>query len=201
MTARDTTMREPILLGGDHPLRDQAEAFIRRLYAAEYGADIKKFPSRIIASLDHFDQINCAAGIRSKDDGFFSESYLNTPVEEALGRFAERKVSREQIFEVTTLASQAHRTTLHFIEAIGKFGEANGFNWSFFTLTRRLALLVSRLGHPMIQLADADQCRITDHHLWGTYYASEPKVFAIQSPRVAPGSRNPSERTMYAPSL
>jgi Thermostable hemolysin len=194
-------MREPIVLGGGHPLRDQAEGFIRRLYAAAYGADIKKFPSRIIASLDHLDRINCAAGIRSKDDGFFSESYLNTPVEEALSRFAEREVSREQIFEVTTLASHAHRTTLRFIDAIGKFGEGNGFDWSFFTLTRRLALLVGRLGHPMIYLADADQRRIPDHHLWGTYYASEPKVFAIQSPTVVPGSRNPGERTMNAPSL
>jgi len=194
-------MREPILLGAGHPLRDQAEAFIRRMYAAEYGAEIKKFPSRIIASLDLFDQISCAAGIRSDDDGFFSESYLSIPVEETLSQIVSREVLRSQIFEVTTLASQAHRTTLRFIEAIGKFGEANGFDWSFFTLTRRLSLLVGRLGHQMIHLVDADYRRIPDHHLWGTYYASEPKVFAIQGPRAAAHSRNPGERIMHARAL
>ena len=191
-------MREPVLLGTDHPLRDQAEAFIRRLYAAEYGAEITGFPSRIMASLDRFDQIRSAAGIRSKDDGFFSERYLGVPVEEALSRVSRRGVSRAQIFEVTTLASQAHHTTLRFIEAIGKFGEANGFNWSFFTLTRRLSLLVGRLRHPMIHLADADHRRIPDHHLWGTYYASEPKVYAIQSPSGAAESLNQEKRIRHA---
>jgi hypothetical protein len=191
-------MREPILLGADHPLRDQAEAFIRRLYAAEYGAEITGFPSRIIASLDRFDQIWSAAGIRSKDDGFFSERYLDMPVEEALSRISVRGVSREKILEVTTLASQAHRETLKFIKAIGEFGEANGFNWSFFTLTRRLSLLVGRLRLPMIRLADADHRRIPDHHLWGTYYASEPKVYAIQSPRGAAESLNQEKRIRHA---
>jgi hypothetical protein len=31
-------------------------------------------------------------------------------------------------------------------------------------------------------LADADYRRIPDHQRWGTYYASQPKVFAIPSP-------------------
>jgi hypothetical protein len=191
-------MREPALLGTDHPLRHQAEAFIRRLYAAEYGAEITRFPSRIIASLDRFDQIRSAAGIRSKDDGFFSERYLSMPVEEALSRVSMRGVSRERILEVTTLASQSHRETLKFIKAIGEFGEANGFNWSFFTLTRRLSLLVGRLRHPMIHLADADPGCIPDHHLWGTYYASEPKVYAIQSPRSVAEALNSGKRITHA---
>jgi hypothetical protein len=49
---------------------------------------------------------------------------------------------------------------------------------------------VERLGHPLTHLADADYRRIPDHERWGTYYASEPKVFAIASPRLALGRQD-----------
>jgi hypothetical protein len=135
--------------------------------------------------LNDRDEIACAAGVRLQDDGFFSERYLDSPIEQALGVASQRAIARAEIFEVTTFASRAPRATAGFIESVGRFGEANGFLWSFFTLTRRLHRLVERLGHPLTLLADADYRRIPDHERWGTYYASEPKVFAIASPRLA----------------
>jgi Thermostable hemolysin len=131
-------------------------------------------------------EIACAAGVRFQDDGFFSERYLDSPIEQALAVASRRTIARAEIFEVTTFASRAPRATAGFIESVGRFGEANGFVWSFFTLTRRLHKLVERLGHPLTHLADADHRRIPDHERWGSYYASEPKVFAIASPRLAP---------------
>lgn len=178
-------MRETIIVRDGDALRDVAETFIRNVYAAEYGAELQTFPSRIFALLNDSDEIACAAGMRVQDDGFFSERYLDLPIEQALGAASSRTISRGEIFEVTTFASRAPRATIGFIEAIGSFGEKNGFVWSFFTLTRRLHRLVERLGQPLTHLADADYRRIPDHEQWGTYYASEPKVFAIASPRLA----------------
>jgi hypothetical protein len=178
-------MYETIVIREGDALRGHSEIFIRNVYAAEYGALIQTFPARIFALLNDRGEIVCAAAFRSQGDGFFSERYLDSPVEQALGALAKRRVARSEIFEVTTFASRMPRATSAFIESIGRFGQANGFLWSFFTLTRRLHRLVERLGHPLIHLADADYRRISDHERWGTYYAAQPKVFAIASPRLA----------------
>ena len=178
-------MYETIVIREDDALRDQSETFIRNVYAAEYGALLQTFPSRIFTLLNDRGTIVCAAGFRSQGDGFFSERYLDSPIEQTLGAVSKRTIARSEIFEVTTFASRMPRATVGFIEAIRGFGEANGFLWSFFTLTRRLRRLVERLGHPLTHLADADYRRISEHERWGTYYASEPKVFAIASPRLA----------------
>jgi Thermostable hemolysin len=185
MKARGAPMRETIVIREADSLRGGAETFIRDVYATEYGAQLQSFPSRIFALLNDRDEIACAAGVRFQHDGFFSERYLDAPIEQALGLASRRTIARGEIFEVTTFASRAPRATAGFIESVGRFGEANGFVWSFFTLTRRLQRLVERLGHPLTHLADADHRRIPDHERWGTYYASEPKVFAIASPRLA----------------
>jgi hypothetical protein len=195
-------MYETIVIREGDALRDQSETFIRNVYAAEYGALLQTFPSRIFTLLDDRGEIVCAAAFRSQGDGFFSERYLDSPIEQALGALAKRRVARSEIFEVTTFASRMPRATSAFIESIGRFGQANGFLWSFFTLTRRLHRLVERLGHPLIHLADADYRRISDHERWGTYYAAQPKVFAIASPRLAINfDDSQGTRTLYAETL
>jgi hypothetical protein len=184
MKERGTPMCDIVEVRDGDALRDVAETFIRNVYAAQYGAQLLTFPSRILALLNAHGEIVCAAGVRLQDDGFFSEHYLDSPIEQALGVASNRTIARGDIFEVTTLASREPRVTARFIQAIGGFGERNGFVWSFFTLTRRLHLLVERLGHSLTHLADADYRRIPDHERWGTYYASEPKVFAVASHRL-----------------
>jgi hypothetical protein len=174
-------MRKIALLTNDDARRRRAERLIRETYAARYGARLETFPFRIIALLDNRDEPLCAAGLRLVDDGFFSERYLDTPVEEVVSRISTRPVKRSAIFEVTTLASQAPLATAEFISEIGTFGEEAGFEWSFFTLTRRLHFMVSRLGIAPTFLAEADRRRIADSERWGTYYACEPKVYAVAS--------------------
>jgi hypothetical protein len=198
MRARGAPMCETIVIREGDALRHVAETFVRNVYAAEYGAQLQTFPSRIVAFLNDRGDIVCAAGVRLQDDGFFSERYLDLPIEQALGAASKRTIARGEIFEVTTFASRAPRATAGFIESVGNFGETNGFVWSFFTLTRRLHRLVERLGHPLTYLADADYRRIQDHERWGTYYASEPKVFAIASPRLALDGRDRQGTGPYA---
>jgi hypothetical protein len=178
-------MGETVIIREGDALRGHAENFIRNISAAEYSAKLQTFPSRIFALLNDNDDVACAAGLRFQDDGFFSEAYLDFPIEQVLRELSGRTIARSEIFEITTFASSSPRATAGFIESIGRFGEANGFLWSFFTLTRRLHRLIGRLGHPLVHLADANCRRIPDHERWGTYYASAPKVFAISSPRLA----------------
>src|SRR6202043_4144305 len=132
------------------------------------------------------------------DDGFFSERYLDIPIEDAVSAISARTVDRSAIFEVTTLASRAPLATAQFIAEIGNFGERAGFEWSFFTLTHRLHLMVRRLGIALTYLGEADRRRIADSERWGTYYASEPKVYAVASRRLTKSSDFDQKRGRYA---
>jgi Thermostable hemolysin len=189
------------LLANDDALRRPAEEFIKHTYEARYGARLETFPSRIIALLDQRDEILCAAGLRFLDDGFFSERYLDTPIEDVVSAISARAVNRSAIFEVTTLASRAPLATAEFIAEIGSFGERAGFEWSFFTLTRRLHLLVSRLGVALTLLGEADRHRIADSERWGTYYACQPKVYAVASRRPKRSDDGPQRREQYAATI
>jgi Thermostable hemolysin len=194
-------MRTTALLTNDDPRRPSAEAFIKNTYSARYGARLETFPSRIIALLDRRDDILCAAGLRFLDDGFFSERYLDTPIEDVVSAISARAVNRSAIFEVTTLASRAPLATAEFIAAIGNFGEKAGFEWSFFTLTRRLHLMVSRLGIAPTLLGEADSRRIADSERWGTYYACQPKVYAVASRRLKMGCGRTERGEGYAAAI
>src|ERR1700722_5697446 len=115
-------MLKTALLTNDDPRRHSAEEFIRKIYADRYGALLETFPSRIFALLDNRDEILCAAGLRFLEDGFFSERYLDIPIEDAVRAISIRPVNRSAIFEVT-LASRAPLATTEFIAEIGTFGE------------------------------------------------------------------------------
>ena len=177
-------MLETILIDDGHRLRSAAEAMIRTIYKKTYDADLAAFPPRLMAHLGTDGEICCIAGLRYEEDGFFSERYLDAPIEKLLGEAAGRPVSRGDIFEVTTLASHSPRATIAFLAAIAARGEADGFLWSFFTLTRRLSALVQRLGVAPLFLADADPSRIPDVARWGSYYTCSPKVYAAPSARI-----------------
>ena len=194
-------MRATALLTDDDPRRPLAEAFIKNTYSTRYGARLETFPSRIIVLLDHRDEILCAAGLRFLDDGFFSERYLDTPIEDVVSAISARAVNRSAIFEVTTLASRAPLATAEFIAAIGNFGEKAGFEWSFFTLTRRLHLMVSRLGIAPTLLGEADSRRIADSGRWGTYYACQPKVYAVSSRRLKMSGNGSQRGEQYAATI
>lgn len=177
-------MLNTILLTKDDPARHSAEALIKTIYAAQYGADLRAFPTYLIALVDSREGIQCAAGLRFADDGFFSESYLDSSIEAALSALSARAIDRDAIFEVTTLVSRAPLATGRFVEGIATFGERAGFDWSFFTLTRRLQHKLSRRGIELSCLGDADRRRIANAERWGTYYAADPKVYAVPNPSV-----------------
>ena len=120
-----------------HRLRGKAEQFIRQVYEEEYGAQLSAFPRRLLVKIGQQGEILCAAGLRTSAEGFFSERYLDTTVETALARVQGQPVARERIFETSTFASRSPRAVPLFIGQIIDWGENSGFEWSFFTITRR----------------------------------------------------------------
>jgi hypothetical protein len=161
-----------------HRLRAKAELFIREVYDAEYGARLDGFPRNLFAALGAQGEILCAAGLRTPSDGFFSERYLDGPIETVLTRLEGRPVIRDRIFEISTFASRSPNSIPPFLGHVISTADSMGFDWGFFTLTRRLRLLLDRLGLDISLLASADAARIEDAAAWGSYYDREPKVYA-----------------------
>jgi hypothetical protein len=168
-----------LVIPENHRLRGKAERFIREAYAREYHAKLAAFPPRLLIEIDHQGEILCAAGLRSSVDGFFSERYLDTTIETALTGVRGQRVARERIFETSTFASRSPRSVPYFISQIIDWGETSGFEWSFFTITRRLSTLLDRLGLELAPLGSANPARIENAALWGSYYEQDPRVFAV----------------------
>lgn len=162
-----------------HASRRAVERFIADLYAYHYGAEIVHFPPALLALQDRHGAIKCASGLRFAEDGFFSEYYLDEPIEAALTRYAQAPIARHAIFEVTSLASAAPSAAMQFLRGVVAYGELAGFSWAFFTATGRLRLLLSKLDLPIITLGRAQRTRVLNPDAWGTYYETDPCVCAV----------------------
>jgi hypothetical protein len=180
-------MPKTAIVTRDDPSRPDIEAFIKKIYRLTYNASVDDFPARLIAFSGDNDELLCAAGLRTAEDGFFSEKYLDAPIEKILGDLSRQTVGRDEIVEVSTLVSLAPAEVSKFIADMISFGKANRFSWSFFTATARLRRVVEKLGLSPIYLGDADHRRIVNFERWGNYYAGEPRVYAITSPPLAAG--------------
>ena len=168
-----------IIIPRDDRLRPKAEQLIKEIYAQHYGARITAFPDTLVARIAADSTIECAAGLRFAADGFFSEAYLDAPIEAVLSPLRRPRARREKIFEVTSLASRAPHLVASFLRKIIACGEAAGFEWAFFTATLPLKALLQRLKLPLAPLANADRSRVANHDAWGRYYELAPGVYAV----------------------
>jgi len=185
-------MRTTAIIAAEDAARPDVEDFIRGIYREHYGASVDNFPSQLISMSDG-DRIVCAAGLRTERDGFFSEHYLDAPIDTILSGYSDRSVKRAEILEISTLASRAPAEIPRFISSLIAFGKSNRFAWSFFTATARLQRIVVRLGLSPIYLAEADRTRIAGFERWGDYYATTPRVFAVTGPQLSVKRRPPRD--------
>lgn len=182
-----------VLVTRTHPLRGATEACVASVFRAAYGARGLSFPPLLVAQIDAADRPLCAAGVRTAADGFFSEAYLDRPIERLLAERLGRPVARDAVLEVTQLASRSAERSSAFVRRIVALGRLAGFELAFFTATARLRRLVARLGIPLIDLGPADPARLADAGRWGSYYAAAPRVCAVDGRALAPSARAAGE--------
>jgi hypothetical protein len=129
--------------------------------------------------MDPGERVQCAAGLRDSSEPFLSESYLDQTIETVLAQRVGTKVERREIVEVSSLASRSQVELVAFMRELICYGASLGFNWAFFTATDRLQRILRCIELPLIDLAVARPDRIAAAELWGSYYDSDPRVFAI----------------------
>lgn len=168
-----------LVLSQRHSRRAEIEHFIVDVYRRHYGASVPAFPAILLALLGRDGNCQCASGLRFANTGFFSECYLDRPIEELLAQASGVRVYRERIFEVSGLASRAPQRSAQFLRYIVSYGETAGFDWAFFTATERLRDLLAALGLPILMLSAADRDRAQSPNSWGSYYDRAPMVCAV----------------------
>lgn len=165
----------------DHcdPLRADIEDYVRRVFASQHAAIVREFPDRLVAIVGSDRAPLCAAGIRTAEDGFFSECYLGAPVESVLARVSGNTVARGEVIEVTSLASERPGHAFMLLDHITQMGRADGRSWGLFTATEKLRRCLARAGLPVVTLGSASAEAVSNRADWGRYYEANPAVCAM----------------------
>jgi hypothetical protein len=175
--------RAPVLLrvDRDHPERAAVERFIRTVYAAHFGADVRQFAPRLVALHDADGEIVAAAGYRpAGTEPLFLERYLPAAVELLLGE-AGKRPERARIAEVGHLAADRAGEGRRLIGLLGPHLALEGFQWVVSTLTEELRHLFLRMGIAPTVLGVADPAVLgAEAAAWGSYYDHRPLVLAGQ---------------------
>lgn len=172
-------------------LRSDVEDYVRRVFASQHAAIIREFPERLAVALGPDLTPLCAAGIRTDEDGFFSEAYLRAPIESILSQACQAPVQRGQVIEVTSLASDRAGHAFALLDYITQLGRADGRTWGVFTATAKIRRCLERTGLNFLTLAPARIEAVPNPGDWGRYYDSHPVVCAMQDRRECPVSFQP----------
>lgn len=162
-----------------HPYRKIVEDMIKGVYLREYNASVTTFADTLVALRGIDGAVLAAAGVRIGNN-FFSEIYLDQPIEACLAEYWSGPVSRNEVAEVTTLASLHPKAVSRLFVEIIHYMRDGGANWAFFTVTERLRMMLKRMGVTALDLGRADPARIAGNLAqWGTYYVTNPTIIAI----------------------
>ena len=162
----------------DDPARLEVEGFIRRVYAARYGAQLDSF-APVLVSLRDADGITAAAGYRPASRGpLFLERYLDAPIESLLAAQADAPSTRDEIVEVGHVAARPGEGRRLIYRLVPQLS-SQGFRWAASTLTRELRHLFIRIGISPLALGTASCSALgADTGEWGSYYDHGPVVLA-----------------------
>lgn len=168
-----------VVHAADGPRRAGVEAFIRRIYAERYGADVRSFAPTLV-SLDDCGEPVAAAGYRDASQGpLFLERYLSAPIQELLVPQGRLPAARDTVVEVGHLAAARAGEGRRLIHRLGPHLAALGFDWVVGTLTRELHHLFVRMGISPLVLGQANPAALGEEASgWGSYYDHGPMVLA-----------------------
>ncbi|MGE4279264.1 MAG: thermostable hemolysin [Magnetospirillum sp.] len=169
----------------EHPLRRQLEHTVEQVFRKEFRATPAAFPQQMAAVLDSDGRPSAVTGLRFAADGFFSERYLDLPVEQAVSAALGLSIGRDQVVEFTSLASVRPGAAMPLVASIIRECLTKGYRCGLFTATDRLRALLRRAGLAVVDMVPATPDRIADPENWGSYYLHDPWVTAVSAEAVA----------------
>ncbi|ATX82257.1 Thermostable hemolysin [Mariprofundus ferrinatatus] len=158
---------------------DSATAFVHKVFARVYGADIQRFMPNFIRIHDSKNRTVAAMGFRDAATGpLYLENYLDEPIEVAISRYMGVAIDRSEIVEVGNLAEAKPGDARMAIIGATSYLYTAGYRWVVFTGVTRLRNAFVRLGLSPKQLLEVDERRLPEDEVkqWGSYYDGDPVV-------------------------
>ncbi len=178
-------MNTTIALDGDQrtqTLFEEALMHIAKGYRAAFSAETRMRPYRLVITTTRSGEVACATSLRSHDEGFFSQQYLDAPVSNLISRRTGLMVFPQEILEVGSLACSSPFAAYPTLRAVFQWGRERGIGWGVFTATTEVRRLIRRARITPLMLAKAEANRVRNSDQWGDYYAHDPWVCAFRDP-------------------
>lgn len=170
------------IVGPTASQRHDVEAFICDRYWHAYQAKLDRYSENLLALFADDGRPVAAAGLRDQAEGFFSEQYLDEPIDLLISRALGTNMARSSILEISSLACANSHSVFPLMSRALIHGRERGYSCGVFTATSGLRRIFRRLNLPLTSLGLASPDRIEDAHKWGTYYAANPEVCVLSSP-------------------
>ena len=159
--------------------RASLEQFIHDVFEQAFGAKLHSYYPNLLA----FTTGTQTRGVVGYRDGMvkplFSEHYLDSAAENAIGVYLGHDIERRQLVEVGNLALAGRGEVRWVIAAMTVLLYAAGYRWVLFTAVKPLYNAFQRLGLKPIQIAKPDPDRLPEGGSnWGSYYQGGPVVCA-----------------------
>lgn len=167
-----------ILSPGD-PDWENTTAAIALVYRKAYGARLTSFMPQLLKVSDQQDSFRAIVGLReAAKEPLFLETYLDEPIEQAIGRVTGEEVAREGIIEIGNLAEFRPGDARLGIIATTRYLHTLGYKWVVFTAVPQLINAFRRLGMEPVEMVEADPVRLPEEQrgIWGSYYDDRPMV-------------------------
>jgi hypothetical protein len=162
--------------------RERLEAYIAERYRHSFGVRPPVFAPLLIAVTNDAGRLLAACGLRAASDGFFSEQYVNGPIEQVAGVALGREIERRRLFEITTMAASSGTGLRRLVQSAVAFGRRQRCRACLFTATAELRRLLGRHDVELRALAPARPERVADADAWGHYYEHDPWVYVTDQP-------------------
>ncbi len=130
--------------------------------------------------------VACAGMSFGIEKPFFSEHYLDEPIQQLLSRMESAPVARESIMEVGSLASVERNAGTELIRFLPLTGVCLGKRYGLFTLTQQMRALFDYIGLPFFPLRASEGERLGPEALqkWGRYYENAPVTAFVRVDQV-----------------
>jgi len=169
-----------LLVHSGHPMREQAELYIKRVYRRSYAAKIHHFSPLLLVWMDSRQRIRAVVGLtQAEHQTLFLEQYLRAPLEQALAAAGGDVDSRRNIIEIGNLAMVGRCSVREMIWFFSEYLIEQQVEWVVFTAMTELLNSFDRMGLALTHLAAADPALLDDDARdWGSYYNNSPQVVA-----------------------
>ena len=163
---------------------EEVRRYISRIYHNSYRATINPNPDIIIASKDKGSgELAACTGISFATPGqhLFSERYLDAPLDEVILQRTSHTLSRHQVVEIGSLASDNSNAAVDLIRITPIIAWFMGSKAILCTSTRRLRKLLAfhQIPFAMLTAASSDRLSVEERAAWGSYYDQEPQTGVI----------------------